>query len=50
MARYIVALGGTDECQTFYGPFADYESAVEWAEAEAGGLQWEIHGLGAPES
>jgi hypothetical protein len=49
MAGYIVILSnGLSSEATFYGPFPDHDSALEWAEAEAGALAWEIAPLTDP--
>lgn len=50
MASYIVILGDSVSGLTFYGPFPDYETALEWCENEAGGVNWSIDTLTAPES
>ena len=50
MASYIVILSNGFAEATFYGPFPDHDSALEWAEQEAGGMAWEIAPLTAPDA
>lgn len=51
MAGYIVILSNRlSGDATFYGPFPDYESALEWVESEAGALEWEIAPLTSPDA
>lgn len=48
MARYLVCLGDPVEGFTFYGPFPDHDSALEWCESEAGALDWTIATISEP--
>ncbi len=50
MASYLVILGDPASGLTFYGPFPDYESALEWAENEAGGVNWSIDTMTPPDA
>lgn len=42
MNSYIVVLGDPVDGFTYYGPFADYDDAMEYAQTECGECSWWI--------
>lgn len=47
--QYVVAKGDPFDGVTLYGPFKDYDSALEWAECNDREGEWWVVGINNPE-